>query len=69
MSSHATEMTPAPAVPAVLCTVPSLRRHTYCGSVLFHRGHARRLPSHVKSQSPAAGVPLHEGERVSVLLG
>ena len=79
--TYATEVAPpVPEGPEVLCTVPSLRGHTYrgskhlleragCGGVLFHRGHARRLPSHVKSQTPAAGVPLHEGERVFAVLG
>jgi uncharacterized repeat protein (TIGR01451 family) len=72
---------PVPIPRRLICgRVPSLLRHTYKGSLfilkrdschvrLEHKGHARRLPSHVRKQSVKPGTPLYAGDRLRVILG
>lgn len=68
--------------PALTCTrVPTLVRHTLryvrmvlrrdgCSRVpLDWSGRARRHPARVRLQSPAAGTPVHAGQRVAVIVG
>jgi hypothetical protein len=69
-----------PARRLICGRVPNLLRHTFKGSLfilkrdscrvrLEHRGHARRLPSHVRKQSVKPGTPLYEGDRLKIVLG
>jgi uncharacterized repeat protein (TIGR01451 family) len=72
---------PSPVARRLICgRVPELRRHTFKGALfilkrdschvkLRHKGHAHRLPSHVRKQSVKPGTPLYEGDTLRVILG